>query len=253
MLAEQNVPYKTYLKRALVEALGDVFQNHVDDLLRKTKVTVEWPTTRDAFPTVIVRFFERTIMNAGIGHVEYIMRDTEEVIVDKFKHYFYNGDIEFAVFTLSSLDRDLVSDSLVQTLAMGDLTGYTNRFLNRIYSPSVNETPQSKWNFVNINTDQILGFGETQTLAPWQPEDQLMYQTSYRSAVFGEFYSLPPTAPVGMVERVNFFPYIGGVEPSPEAGDAGETVPKPTIPIVQDPDGPWIPTSVLSDDPGEWQ
>lgn len=222
-LPERTIHYKTYLKTALVEGLRDVFIHHIDDPLRKTKVTIEWPTTRDMYPTIIVRFFERNIVNAGVGHVEYIVRNPDEPVerhfVDRFKHYFYKGDIEFAIFALTSYDRDIVSDSLVQTLGMGDLLNYTNRFLDRIYNPAVELEPDSLWNYVNVNTDEIQGFGEAQVPVPWGTEDELVYQTAYRVAVFGEFYSLPPTTPIGYIRKVNFYPYIKDMEPVPEGTD----------------------------------
>lgn len=224
MLPEQTIRYKTSIKYALVEALRSVFSNHPDTLLRRTKVSIDYPTTENMYPTVIVRFYEREIRNAGIGHVEYLARTEnglETAIKDKFKHYLYNGDIEFAVFALSSRDRDLIADTIVQTLGMAEMATYTNNFIARLYFPPEDTTDidEYRYNFVNLNTDLISGFGETQTQQPWLSEDQLQYQTSYRVGIYGEFYSLPPLADVntgiGIIERVDLFPYIEDLEELP--------------------------------------
>lgn len=218
ILTEKTIPYKTYVKRSLVEALRTVFDDHPDKRIAKTKITIEYPTTENAYPAIIVRFFERGIHNAGVGHVEYIYRDEDKTILDKYRHYMYDGDIEFAIYALSSLDRDLIADALIQTLATGDVLPYTNQFLQRIYDYP---EPIADWNYVNVNTDRIQGYGETQSPAPWLSEDQLAYSTSYRVGISGEFYSLTPsTLPAGVIESVNVYPYIGGVEPIPEGSNS---------------------------------
>lgn len=213
-LREFTVPYKTYVKQSLVESLKVVFDAHVDPLLKSTRVSIEYPNEKALYPAVIVRFFERQINNAGVGHYEILRVNNLDF---KFKHYYYTGDIEFAIHALSSLDRDLISDSLVQTIGMGDLTDYTNRFFERIYNQDITEKPKAEYNFININSDTISGFGETQNPAPWQPEDVYVYQTSYRVGIAGEFYSLPPEqhAALGYVEEVDQYPYIKDLEDIP--------------------------------------
>lgn len=228
-LPQQTIRYKTYVKTALVEAFRDVFEHHIDELLSRTKVTIDYPRTEADYPALVVRFFERDITNAGVGHEEWIKGDgtgDDEGGVFRFKHYFYHADLEFAVYGLSSLDRDLISDSVVQTITMGNLADYTNRFFERIY-PDEGKYPDSIWHYINIDADEMQGFGETQNATPWGSEDDLMYQTSYRIKVFGEFYSVPPNIPGGIIEKVIQYPYIGGIEDVPEgtSGDGADWIP----------------------------
>lgn len=269
LLPERTIPYKTWVKTSLVEALRQVFVNHLDDKLRKTKVSIDFPTSELQYPSIVIRFYERSIHNAGVGHVEYLyvrqgkytavvkneglvikvqsLNDDELTTqvqawrnqgysvkvydqyrsINKFRHYLYNGDIEFAIFALSSLDRDLISDTVIQTLAMPDMAGYTKDFFKRIYFPTPRTPLESgdyepgEYNYVNLNTDDISGFGETQTPQPWLSEDQLVYQTSYRVGITGEFYSLPPinTQPAfNLIEHVNFYPYLSAVGESIPSG-----------------------------------
>ena len=116
---------------------------------------------------------------------------------------------------MSSLDRDLIADTIVQTIAMGNLTDYTNNFFSRIYPPNSAAIPDSAGHFININSDKITGFSENQTPVPWQSEDDLIYNVSYRAGVWGEFYSLPPNIPFGYVEELFLYPYIDGIDPLP--------------------------------------
>lgn len=304
-LPEKTIRYKTYVKTALVESLKPVFMQHLDEKLKDTKVVIDSPKERQAFPSVVVRFYENEIFNAGVGHeekidnttvqeikllnatggtftltingettptiaynatsaavksaivklngisssditvtgsaggpytikfsnkfdnsIEYIKGNNDDLIgintkilitspIYKFKHYFYRGDIELGIYALSSLDRDLIADTLVQTIAMGDLANYTNNFFNRIYPIDAEAVPDSVGHFININADRITGFNETQTAVPWQSENDLMYTVSYRVNVWGEFYSLPPDAPYHYVANVFLYPYIEGIDSKP--------------------------------------
>lgn len=421
LLAQQTISYKTYIKETLVSALREVFRGHPDPLLAKTQVTIDFPFTELDYPAVVVRFYERTIKNVGVGHYEmletpeqtgnqeiwfdnfegirdenhYFVRSgsyptdgvipttefsmvpyTPQVDIDagttvgftwndnelitiksgvrtdvgdsppvaygeveitatemivkakyrsdtsgdstlavssislpttdaeywleteyvegvlsvhvfdsdplldtaiplvstsatvadediiemtsqgrflleavadasgtsaifrfrtnrlnsvlppryiKHKHYLYQGDIEFAVYALSSYDRDIISDSLVQTLAMADTESYTNSLLNRLYEADPLTDPGSLYHYINLNTDEISGFGESQVPAPWQPEDVLVYQTSYRIAIHGEFYSRTPDIDgVALVEEIQTYPYMpagGETKPDPNPED----------------------------------
>jgi hypothetical protein len=236
LLPQHSISYKTYLKRALVEAFREVFQDHYDPRLRfrkdditthnrGTKVTIDFPNTMAMYPTVVVRFFERSLKNLGVGHREFLTnRDTGRV--EEYKHYMYTGDAELAIFALSSYDRDLVSDSVVQVLTMGDLELYTNQFFERIYDTRTDIRPEALDHFVNINTDEIQGFGESQVATPWGEEDTVVYQTAYRVAITGEIYSLPPeyVAP-RKVERVDVYEYIKELgDPEPQ-GDPNDPAP----------------------------
>jgi hypothetical protein len=245
ILPEKSVPYKTFVKTALVLALREAFKNHPDPQLRRTKVAIDYPNTAASYPTVIIRFFEREIANAGVGHIEFLVLDPADAEYDPnsetvdsdlahiraisypFRHFLYNGDIEFAIVALSSKDRDLISDALVTILASGGAPGdmrLRTGFFDAIYNPSFDLNgagndlrDPTRYNFVNLNTDKISGFGETQTPAPWLSEDQLQYQSSYRLGIMGEFYSLPPEAsePVGIITKVNILPYIDNLEVPP--------------------------------------
>ncbi len=218
----QTIKYKQYVKEALVEALRSVFATHPDQILRDTTIGIDFPLTEVDYPSIVVRFYERQIKNMGIGHYELGPHASAAGRFIKYRHYTYNGDIEFAIYALSSYDRDLISDSLVQLMAMGDTEDYTSVFLDRIYNSDPSVEPTSLDHFINLNTDQISGFGETQIPAPWSPEDVLVYQTAYRIGIMGEFYSRTPAiVDYGLVDGVDTFPYMG---------DAGEVAPEPPNP-----------------------
>lgn len=216
----QTIRYATYLKEAICEALASVFASHADPFFRNTKVTIETPFTEAAYPAIVVRFYERNIRNAGISHYEWFADPNAIDRLIPYRHILYTGDIEFAIFALSSYERDLLGDSVMQILTMGDIEVYTNQFLQRIYTADPAIEPASVDHMINVNTDSIDGMGESQAPAPWQPEDVLVYQKAYRLGVFGEVYSRTPSLEnYGLVEKVDTFPYMpaaGEVRPEPD-------------------------------------
>lgn len=221
LIKEQTIKYKTYLLQALIESVQAVFANHPDDLLRyHTNVSMDLPMERAQYPSVVIRFYEREIINMGLGHVEWLQNPNG--MYQPYKHFKYTGDIEFAIYALSSYDRLLLADSITQIATMSDLEYYTNLFGDRIYN---DDSEDALFNFINFNSDRLSGFGETQIMAPWMPEDTLVYQTSYRTDIMGEFYSRPLEAEYELIENIDVFPYWGpdndGPDPTPE-GTLGE-------------------------------
>lgn len=84
---QQTLQYKTFLKRTVVEALQNAFNlyglkepespHQYDATLGKAKIGPDYQTTRANFPSVVVKFYEQQIMNAGVGHKEWGPKTTE--------------------------------------------------------------------------------------------------------------------------------------------------------------------------------
>lgn len=239
-----QIRYKTYLKKAFTQGLRPVFENHPDPLVATTKVTLEMPFTEQEYPAVVIRFYERDFKNVGVAHVETIeTKDSNGNFTgrfQKYRHYMYHGDIEFAVYALSTYDRDLVSDALVQMVTMGDTEIYTNALLARIYASNEISAPGSTSHFVNLNTDSFQGFGETAAPAPWGTEDKIVYSSSYRANISGEVYSRTlPNVDYGKLQKIEMFPYITDLEPVPNPKWSGPDGIQGTS-DDQDDSAPWI-------------
>jgi hypothetical protein len=214
---QQTLQYKTFLKRAMVESIQNAFKNHPDKKIAGSKVGIDYRTDRTDFPQVIVKFYEQTIANAGVGHSEWFPSPTDpnyktggpytEFI--QYGHRMYRGSLEFEIWALSTLDRDKMADAIIEVLAMSEVSTEGLAFRARIYESIEEAQPYSHWHFVALNTDLISGYGEQQGFVPWLAEDVLSFQTSYRIPVFGEFYSRTPNppAPAGLVEEVDIYPW----------------------------------------------
>lgn len=222
MPAYQNtIRYRTYIKETLVEALRDVFDDHPDPLMQNTKITPELPTDRSSFPAIIVRYYNRKLNNAGIGHHEWMLATPEGYepkLYQKFKHFMYKGDIEFKILAMSSKDRDFLADALVQTIGMAETEHYTKTFLDRIYNANPDVEEQSKYHFINLSTDDFQELGDQEESAPWMEEDLLVYSSTFRVPIFGEFYSrlLTDQTAYGVVSKVEIYPWIPDLEAEPD-------------------------------------
>lgn len=217
---QQTVRYRTYIKETMVESLRNVFVNHPDPLLKHTKVTPELPTDAASFPSIIVRYYNRSLHNAGVGHHEWFKvtpEGYEPKLFQKFKHFMYSGDIEFKILALSSKDREFLADALVQIIGMAEAEDYTEAFLERIYDANQTAEPQSLYHFINISTDDFQELGDQEAPAPWLEEDLLVYSSTFRVPVFGEFYSrlLTDQTSYGFVEKVEVYPWIQDLEDEP--------------------------------------
>lgn len=69
--AQATIQYKTFLKRTIQEALQNAFVLYKDPTLESTKIGVDYQTTRANFPAIVIKFYERSLQNIGVGHVEW--------------------------------------------------------------------------------------------------------------------------------------------------------------------------------------
>ncbi len=238
-IRQHTIRYKTLLKQSVVEALEAVFEDHPDRLLEDTKVRLQSSFKEVDYPTIVLNYNEQDISDSGIGHYERA-QDTVSGLWYRRRRKRYHGTLQFTVSALSTLDRDIISDALVETIMMPDMHVYTDFFMSRIYRQEefewLKDMPEGSigtahyYHFINIGNQQLSAGGESAIPNPWGAEDVLIYQTSYSIPVMGEVMSLPPAVLYNLLEEVRPYPYVGGIEP----------VPTGTV----DP-APWIPSSAV--------
>jgi hypothetical protein len=229
---QQTVGYRTYVNTALVEALRSAFAMHPDTLLQRTKVNMAFSFQEIDYPSVVVTFIPSSNEAAGIGHQE-LRYDEDSQTYLKANRRLYHGTIDFRVYALSTLDRDLIADSLMQIIGMPELLAWTHRFYLRINNPDEWGRVENKvvrghdFHFLNVNTDRISEQPPTTSPNPWGAEDVYLYETGMSIPVFGEVLSIPPDQNWTLISKVIIYPYINGLEPVPQGSDD----PAPWIPV----------------------
>lgn len=225
---QHTIRYKTYLKQCIVEALTAVFEDHPDTLLQDTKVRLESSFEEADYPTIVVGFQETDVRDAGVGHYERSFDETSGLWYKQRRKHYY-GNLTFTISALSTLDRDLISDALVETIMMSPVREYTNYFLTRIYEPEEFERMKAMptgsigtahyYNLLNLANQKLQPSGESEVPAPWGAEDVLVYQAGYSIATFGEVLSLPPVVLYTLISDVRQYPYVRPIDPVPTGAD----------------------------------
>lgn len=205
LFPEETVPYPSFLYATLLTGLRKSFALHPDPYYKKTMCIYEYTTDEIRFPLIILRYYGRTIKNSGVGNKDII---EIEGFQHAFEHYYYEGDIEFECQALDPLSRDRLAGSLVHLISQGTMDTWSGKLFDSVYGNHDDILPYRDFNFVNINSDEITPFGNVQVPAPWNSENELVFKTTYRTNVLGEFTSLPDAQPLTtVIEKVLLYPY----------------------------------------------
>ena len=175
----------------VIPAIQDVFAAYTRERqFANLRVTMDYPLVEIDYPCLVVEYTPQRVVNAGVGHEEWFMDDNN--ILRKWHHSRFEGTIEFNVFALTTKDRDLLADAMEEMIRFGRLDPQLTKFFYDIYGqPTAPVTPQ--YTQIMFNADEIDGGGNSVSIAPWSPEDTLVYETSLSCVVHGGLYSVLPT------------------------------------------------------------
>lgn len=204
---QYTVQYRSFLKRAAKQAMEKAFTSHPDPTVNRTQVALDFGNGDFSLPAVIVKFNEQTLPNAGVGHYEWwpLLEDPDQFV--EMQHRLYKGSIQFDVYARDSLDRDLVADALIETLAMDEVSAPGLAFITHFYNEVQGAAAPGIYHFPTLNTGLITPVPEQATPPPWGGEDTLVYQLGYQVPVMGEFYSYVPPSPksTGPISEVDVY------------------------------------------------
>lgn len=190
---------------ALIAAFGASYDREPQFV--NLKVTTEFPLAEIDYPCIVIEYEPQRVVNAGVGHEEWFA--DANMVLRKWNHRRFEGELTFNVFGLTPLDRDLLSDALMEVLAFGRLDPNLLPFFNTIYGdPDAPVTLQ--FSQLMLNVDEIAFGGDSAAPAPWQPEDTLTYESTLSTTIHGGFYNVLPTDTFGYVTRAEAEPYPQG-------------------------------------------
>jgi len=206
--------YRRLVYRNVIAAVKSVFDSGYDreTQLSQIKITQQYPLKKLDYPCVVIDFQDQRVLNAGVGHVEWF-RDPLGAI-RKWNHSRFEGMLNFNIHALSTLDRDILADAIVEMVRFGRLDDQLNRFYEIIYPehtpPPPPTNPDTYWQDYNyslfgqlmLDSDQLTGHGNSAQIAPWQPEDVLVYTTGYSVVLHGGYYNTNPAQDWSRVTRI---------------------------------------------------
>jgi hypothetical protein len=168
------INYKLELKRLVVNEFRNYFYNiSVSNTINNINCTLEYPNTPEKYPAVIVGYTEKTVHNAGLSHFENDGNLSQE-------RWLFEGDVKVEVRALTNLERDYVSDHIVNLFAFGSFLSVP--FENDIFGSSFID--------LQVNLKTLAPTGE-QTMAgvTWGLTDSRIYSCGYDFKVLGAFIS----------------------------------------------------------------
>ena len=173
------ITYKIALKRLVVNELRNYFYNiSVSQTMNEINCTVEYPNTPEKYPAVVVGYKEKTVHDAGLGHIE----EDQNLNMER---WLFSGNMTFEIMSLTNLERDFIADHLIALFAFGS-------FLSIPFEADVTSSVMID---VQPNLKIITPIPEnTMAGASWGVTDARIYTVGYSFALIGSFTSNPSYA-----------------------------------------------------------
>lgn len=202
----RSASHRRLVGRTIVRALRSAFDASYnrDRQLIDVKITQQYPLQKLDYPCIVIEYQPQRIMNAGIGHEEWF--NDENNILRKWHHSRFEGTLDLNVFALSPLDRDLFADALEEVIRFGRLDAQLISFFDEIYphedhAPILFDSHGAVLSQLMLNVDEVDGGGNSASIAPWQPEDVLVYETNLSLEIHGGIYNVQPDETWQVVTR----------------------------------------------------
>lgn len=166
-------------KRAIIKSLRRAFVNSEDSFLRRVgeNVKMEYPLEETDYPGIWVGFSFSKIEFASINPEHFETKSDgakARYMLGKFE-----GPISLTVLSLSSLERDRISDALTQTILFGREHDVASSFFDELtYNDYVN---------ITVQNSSLRPSGQNTTFGtPWSTE-QMVYEDVYNFQILGQF------------------------------------------------------------------
>ena len=195
---------KTGTVLALRELLkGQTFTNdseHLDTQAQDVWVDIEYPVKVENYPGIWVQFSVSELQPSGMGH------ETISPAGELIQQWAYKGRISLVILAQSSVQRDRISDTILNELAFSHgseilIPGVDSdrRTLQDIF----NENPYVS---IGLNQDVIRPGGQSITVGtPWDP-DALVYEDNYGFDILGEFQRVRTPDGAVVLRAINIVP-----------------------------------------------
>lgn len=198
--------HRRFIVVTLIEALRQVFNGSYDrdPQFQDLRITHTYPLKKLDYPTIVVSYDNGSVYNAGVGHEEWF--DDASNIFRKWHHSRFEGNVNFEILALSPVDLDILADALTEVIRFGRLDTQLLQFFTTLYGNPTDPVGLI-FNQIAFNADVVTSSGNTASIAPWSPEDLMVYQTQLTSEVHGGYYNVIPNEVWGFVTAVAVDPY----------------------------------------------
>jgi hypothetical protein len=193
--------YLALVKTTMVNAISNTFDDQYPVAqFQGVHASIEYPNQAQNYPGIWIDYDDTSdLVRAGIAHEESHDPVTGE-LVPVFTRWRFAGTATFTVVALTSLERDLLFDEVVNTIAFGsqdEIRGRFRRFVDA--DPYV---------IIEPNYDSLPVGGSAATPGtPWGT-DEIVYERTVSLDMIGEFYPEMATGSIALLSRIQLDPPI---------------------------------------------
>jgi hypothetical protein len=193
-----------------------------DPQLTDLRIAQSYPNKKIDYPSIVVEYSPQRNVAAGVGHME-VFPDPRG-FTRKWQHRRFEGTLTLTAYALSTLDRDLLCDAIAEVLGFGRLNSQLNRFFEVVY-PSDRDLEDMTapgedyaWRLFSqlmLDTDSLTAVGNGAEIAPWQPEDLLVYSGGWALNIHGGYYNTIERVDWSRLNKVEIMAFTEGPDPQP--------------------------------------
>jgi hypothetical protein len=165
----------TPTKKLIIRALRATFTAlYPNDKLSSMNIDLEYPYKEEHYPGIWVKFSLHKIQASGLDPT----RHTADEI---YSVWHYEGTVSLVIIALSSKERDLISDGIIESYAFASMMPSMSPFYAAINSSDLIN--------MSLQSDILSSAGQSETIGtPWD-DDKIAYEDRYSFEVIGQVRS----------------------------------------------------------------
>lgn len=193
----------TPVKKLVIQALRATFTTlYPDTKLASMNIDLEYPYLAEHYPGIWVRFSPTKLQASGLD-------STQSGDGEIFSVWYCEGTVSLTIIALTSLERDLIADGIIEAYAFAAQMPSVSPFYFTIQnSDLINMTLQS---------DILAPGGQTESVGtPWD-DDKIAYEDRYSFQVVGQVRSrVQPDVVFTVLSDVQTFSTLTNVSGAPD-------------------------------------
>lgn len=193
----------TPAKKLIIEALRETFTSlYPNTSMASMNINMEYPYKTEHYPGIWVRFSPHKIQSSGL-------QPARQGDGEIFSVWYFEGTFNLVIIALTSKERDLISDGVIEAYAFAALMPSASPFYTKITNSDLIN--------MSLQQDILTAGGQTETIGtPWD-DDKIAYEDRYSFEVVGQVRSRVQNDVVfTTLSEVQTFATVTNVEGAPD-------------------------------------
>lgn len=195
----------TPAKKLIIRALRATFTAlYPNTKMASMNIDMEYPYLTEHYPGIWVRFSPHKLQASGLDPVQQDDGGTEI-----FSVWYFEGTFSFTIIALTSKERDLISDGIIEAYAFASQMPSASPFYAAIQSSDLIN--------MSLQQDILTPGGQSETIGtPWD-DDKIAYEDRYSFEVVGQVRSrVQPGVSFTNLSEIQVYPTLTNVAGAPD-------------------------------------